>query len=144
MTVSPLGQTGMDIFTFDAPQRAIVAMVQTWLQNHPIMAWLVTHPLISTGILLSSLVLVRGLLGAIARLTERLWLTLLRAPMLFASWLFGAIVGLFRQPVVAAVPIELPSPKQRLADILDRLEALKQEQDELLQEVRTLLSTEQL
>ncbi|MDX2229641.1 MAG: hypothetical protein NW220_08385 [Leptolyngbyaceae cyanobacterium bins.349] len=134
----------MEIFSFDAPQRAIATLVQTWIQDHPIVAWSLTHPLLSGGGLLIAVVLVRGLLGAIARLTERIWLALLRAPVLLASWLLGAIANIFRQPVELPTLTEPPNPKQRLLDILDRLEALKQEQDALLQEVRAMLGTEQL
>jgi hypothetical protein len=90
------------------------------------------------------MILLRGLLGAIAQLTERVWVALLRAPMVLVSWILGAIVKVFRPSSMTSSPVELPSPEQRLADILDRLDALKREQDALLQEVRSMLGTEHL
>lgn len=129
------------IFTA-APQRAIVTTIQTWMEAHPLIAWLLTHPVISLGLVLVIVVLLRGLLGAIARLTEHIWIAVLRAPMQLASWLFGAVLRLFHQPVPPP-QVETPTQQQRLALLLDRLEALKQEQDELLREVRAVIELDE-
>jgi hypothetical protein len=42
-------------------------------------------------------------------------------------------------PVPALKPAIVQDPNQRLTDIVSRLEALRREQDELLQEVKTIL-----
>jgi hypothetical protein len=129
------------IFT-EAPQRAIVTTIQAWMQTHPTIAWILTHPLISLGLAFVVIVLLRGLLGAIARLTEHVWLVVLRAPMQLASWLFGVVLQVFYKPTPPP-QAETPTQQQRLAILLDRLDALKQEQDELLREVRTVIGVEE-
>ncbi|MDX2244665.1 MAG: hypothetical protein NW224_28660 [Leptolyngbyaceae cyanobacterium bins.302] len=129
------------IFT-EAPQRAIALTVQTWMQEHPIIAWSLTHPLISLGILLIAIVLLRGLLDAVARLTEWIWLAILRAPVFLVNRLFGVIFRLLnRSPDLTTA--EPPTQHQQLITILDKLEALKQEQDKLLNEVRAMLKADQ-
>lgn len=127
----------------EAPQRAIAAGIQSWLQEHPILAWVFTHPLISVGILLAGIVLFRGLLDAIARLTEHLWLTILQAPMHLVNWLIGVVIRPTNLESATTTSTDLPTRQQQLATILNRLEALKQEQDKLFNEVRTLLEVEQ-
>lgn len=135
------------------PQQALESTVQkwikmfelmtaTWMQDHPIAAWFLTHPIISLIGLLVMVVLLRGLLGAIAHLTERIWLAVLRLPVTIVTRSVSAVMSLVNRPAIAATLPEEPSPQKRLTLILDRLEALRREQDELLQEVRTMLSTE--
>ncbi len=125
----------------DALKDANVTMIQTWMQEHPVVAWCLGHPFWSAGLLLVSLVLLRGLFGAIARLTERIWIAILRAPVRLATWLLTTTTNLLtRSP--STPPVTPSSPEQRLLTILSRLEAMQQEQAALLQEIRTLVVTE--
>jgi hypothetical protein len=128
------------LFPFsDAPQQAVTSVLQTWMQDHPIVAWLLVHPLWSLLLLLVVVVLLRGLIGAIGRLTERIWIALLQAPMRLATWLLTSTTNrLTRTAPTAPSPLE-PTPQQRLIDIVTRLEAIQQEQDALLKEVREML-----
>jgi hypothetical protein len=69
---------------------------------------------------------------------------LLRSPVVLIGWLVAGIVLLVKAPF--SPKKQLPAAEtqqQRLAEILDRLDALKQEQDNLLQEAKQILSTKE-
>ncbi|NEQ23711.1 MAG: hypothetical protein F6K28_32130 [Microcoleus sp. SIO2G3] len=119
---------------------ALTQPIADWLQAHPIFAWGIDHPLLTLGLLLIVLLLLSGLLKAIARFTEQIWIWLLRSPLMLIQWLFAIALQWIRRK-----PLALPAvtPKQeRLTLILQKLETMRQEQDELLQEVRALLAAE--
>lgn len=78
-------------------QNAIYAMVQDWLSHHPVLGWGMTHPLWAIASLLLILFLAWGLLGAIARLMETLWIELLRTPLKLSRWGVVRLRNLFRQ-----------------------------------------------
>jgi hypothetical protein len=112
--------------------------LQAWLLEHPIVAWLVLHPLWGLSLLGVVLLLFAGLWSAIARLTEGFWLTLVRLPFQLITWLFVTTTGLLMRRWVKPAPTEA-SP-DRLVEIMTRLEALQTEQEDLLQEMRQLLA----
>ncbi|MBD3883036.1 hypothetical protein IFO70_14825 [Phormidium tenue FACHB-886] len=120
--------------------------IQDWLLAHPYGNWLLMHPLWAIGLVLIVLLLLSGLFGAIAQLTQRLWIALLQFPVLLTRWIF---VGTFQlgRAIFQLKPAPAPTAdtqQQRLAEILDRLEVLKQEQDELLQEVKQILAVKEI
>jgi hypothetical protein len=98
------------------------------------MYWIAVHPLYDLGLGLAVLFLLAGLLKAIARLTERLWLALLQSPLRLGKWLLSRLAQLFK---LRLAPEPVPD---RLPEILTRLEALRQEQDALLHEAHRLLA----
>jgi hypothetical protein len=100
-----------------------------WLKLHSPWSWLFAHPIALIGVILLALFLLSGLLSAIAQLTQRLWIGLLRSPWQLTRWIFGKGSQWVKRD---------PQP-DRLTIVLDRLESLKREEDELLQEVRSLL-----
>ncbi len=111
------------------------------MDGHPFWAWLVSHPFWSLGLVFVVLVLLRGLLGAIAHFVEQVWLAILRSPLVLSKWLLGLGTKSFHLAI--AEKREGDAKQQRLTEIVNRLEMLKQEQSELLQEVKTLLGSEQ-
>ena len=118
--------------------------IQDWLLAHPFGNWLLSHPLWAIGLVLIALLLLSGLFGAIAQLTQTLWIVLLRSPVVLIGWLVAGIVLLVKAPFSAKRQLPAAETKeQRLAEILDRLDALKQEQDTLLQEAKQILSTKE-
>lgn len=120
---------------------ATTAPFRDWLANHPIVFWLVTHPLWLLGSLLLLLFFLSGLLGAVSQLTQNLWLAILNFPVRLSQWIWSRTFGLVRAIALPSPPTSGSSPSQtRLTDILNRLDALQQEQDALLQELRTLLN----
>jgi hypothetical protein len=124
---------------------ALLAPIQDWLAQHPVFLWLATHPWWLLITILVILFLLSGLLRAVAGLTEKLWLGLLRLPILLVQWVWRGSLFLLRRPF-APKPLALQAsvtPPDRLTEVLDRLEALRQEQDELLKEVKSLLATDQ-
>lgn len=107
-----------------------------WLMAHPFLAWLVAHPLWALVLVGLGLLLLAGLWSAIARLTERFWLTLVRLPFQLMAWIFSGITGrLLRR----SAPTAETAP-DRLNAIVLRLENLQQEQALLLQEMHRLLA----
>lgn len=112
--------------------------LQVWLLDHPLLAWLVSHPVWAAIGLLFSLLLLWQCLAALSYLFRQFLIALLQAPLHLGRWLLGRIPWvvrlLTRQP-----PDPLPDPQTRLADILSRLDVLRQEQDTLLQEAKLLL-----
>jgi polyhydroxyalkanoate synthesis regulator phasin len=124
-------------------ETAITAPIQAWLADHPIPSWFITHPLWLIGSILLAILLFWGLLRAIARFTEQLWLVILQAPFRFTHWLFISLPKIIlRSPtqLPSASSAVLESRQAKLADILQRLEALRQEQDALMKEVQAILA----
>ena len=117
-------------------KRAVLEMSQDGLTRHSIAAWLISHPLWALGGLLVSFVLLSGLLRAIAQSTERLWMILLRAPLKFGRWSLTQLLRLLRLPITE--PDNNP-----LFEKVARLEQLQQEQQQLLQEIKTLMAQQQ-
>jgi hypothetical protein len=119
----------------DIISQSLTHPFQGWLADHPVLAWVANHPLWSIALFFVTLLLFWGLLGAIARLIQRFWMWLLQAPLKFLRWIFGSLFKAI--PVLKAE--EPQEREQRLMAALDRLEALQQEQELLMQEVKTML-----
>ena len=114
--------------------------VQSWLATHPVIAWIMTHPLWAIVLFFIALLLSWGLLGAIARLIQQAWFLILQAPLKLLRWIFNNLFKAFpRRSLKAEEPSVLEQREQRLLETLNRLEALRQEQEELMQEVKAIL-----
>ncbi|NJL45804.1 MAG: hypothetical protein HC922_08940 [Leptolyngbyaceae cyanobacterium SM2_3_12] len=122
----------------DATQSVLLKPVQTWLGEHPLVAWLVMHPLWALALVVAGVLLLAGLWSAIARLTEGFWLTLVRLPFRLGAWIFAATSGVLVKRWVKSP--RAPSNADRLGEILDRLDALQIEQEMLLAEMKQLLA----
>jgi len=121
---------------------AVGMSLQNWLNAHPLIHWVVDHPLWTVGLIVVTIFLFWGLLRAIARFIEQLWLIILRSPLFLFRWVLSMGTQTYQR--LAGAP-ELPTTavsgnQERLTEILNRLETLRQEQDELLKEVKTLLT----
>jgi hypothetical protein len=134
----------------DAMQRAVADVFQDWLVAHPVLGWEITHPLWSIGLGLLLLFLFWGLLNAIGRLTEHLWVALLRLPLQLGQWIAQHLFGFVKLPsrVLSSERLTLPpesmpqEQRKTLQDALLQLEQLQQEQVRLLQEIRQTLAKE--
>jgi Fe2+ transport system protein B len=113
---------------------AIIANVQTsaqaWIDAHPILAWILLHPLWSIGIAILVLWIAFSLLTAIVDATVQLISSILKLPL----------TG-FKRLLLPRRFVKSDS-SQQLMEVLDRLEALRQEQDDLLKQVKTMLASE--
>lgn len=139
---------------FDNSINAVTQPIQQWLNNHPFLHWLVTHPLMwliahplwLLGTILLILVGIVGLVNALGDLTRNLWISLFRLPLWIGRSLTAGLMALIERsgllnqlPRLALGNPQQPPPKIKLEKAIARLEALKQEQEELLQEVKSLL-----
>jgi fucose 4-O-acetylase-like acetyltransferase len=115
--------------------QSLLTPLQSWLIDHPIVAWMVAHPLWAIACCFVALLLCWGLLGALARLIQQGWLLLLQAPFNLLRFLFS---GLFRLRILVPVAPE-EAVQQKLLAALERLEILRQEEELLMQEVKTML-----
>jgi hypothetical protein len=126
-------------------QVAIAAMVQTWLAEHPIFAWIVSHPLKAGILLLVILLLVQGLFGAIAALFKNFWLSLLNLPYQLLRRLTMGGLSLVGQRAGNAKASKALEPKAiaqtRVAEILTELSTMQRQQEQLMREVEEILAT---
>ena len=152
----------------DAIQRAIASSVNEWLQAHPpvfrlvqMLIWASDRPIVSLIIFILVVAIALSLIKGIGRLFEIFGLSILKAPFKLVLGLTGFSLKslgkfggfFFKQLPVAnngetaaladatSQPIE-NDKQQRLAEISTRLEAIRQEQNELLQELTALIRSD--
>jgi hypothetical protein len=127
-------------------EHAIATYFAQWLTAHPYLAWTISHPLPSLGLLLLTFFSLSGLIKAIGRGFEQIWLFLLKTPfkllqpMFRLMWssierIFGHNNSSKEQVESKAMSITHPAQIER---IIDRLHSLNQEQEILLRELSTL------
>lgn len=135
-----------------------------WADAHPKIVWAINHPLISLGLTLLLILASWSLLRAVAQFTEKAWLAILEAPLQLGRFLLRvASLGLSQlgraiaqrlsfsnqsETPASTVPVlspELikPTRKQQLSELLTRLEALRQEENKLLQEVASIMASDE-
>ncbi|HEY9896488.1 MAG TPA: hypothetical protein V6D34_13950 [Candidatus Sericytochromatia bacterium] len=119
----------------------VATSMKAWMSEHPILSWIIAHPLWSIALLVVVLFLCWSLLGAIAQFTQQAWLALLQAPLKATQLLSrGAFQSLKRADVFSST--ELTSQKdvqERLSKIVSRLEVLQQEEEALIREMQSIL-----
>lgn len=127
---------------FDRLFNPILVPLQDWLDTHPFWNWLLTHPLWLVAAMILLLFLLAGLLGAIASLTEKIWLAILQAPVKLVQLIWWGTIALFKLPFTPKTTAakSLTGEPDRLTIILERLEEIRAEQDELMQEMRSILA----
>lgn len=123
-------------------QAVFGSAVDQWLDVHPVLAWFVHHPFVTAGLVLLLLLLLQGLFGAIARFSERFWLSLFQSPLKLGRWFFG--MGAKSLKFVASREPTASDRQTRLTAILDRLEVIRREQETLLQELKSLLARDNI
>ncbi|MBW4577524.1 MAG: hypothetical protein KME08_20005 [Aphanothece sp. CMT-3BRIN-NPC111] len=152
----------------DVIQTAIASSISEWLQTHPavlrlvqLLLWASNHPIWGLVMFIIVVAIAFSLIKALGRLLEILGLSILKAPFNFVLALIGfsfkslgTLGGSAFQQLPVAKNAEPPAlqdsnsqsiendKQQRLADISTRLEAIKQEQNELLQEVADLIKSD--
>jgi hypothetical protein len=119
----------------DGIQASINSSLNGWIDQHPQLVWLVNHPLQSFGIFLLGLFLFSGLLGAISRITEKFWLFILTYPFK----IFSNIWVLVSKSLKKDDNDQKTETQKRVAEILSRLESIRQEQTLLSQELESIL-----
>ncbi|AFY50181.1 hypothetical protein Nos7524_4422 [Nostoc sp. PCC 7524] len=158
--------------TSTAIQTVISASIHDWLVQHPIflrlvqiLDWGTNHPIISVIILLFGLTLIWSIIKAIMRLIETASWSILQVPLKLIQALIKvsflsfikvssfAIRKITHNEIIDTKVALLSTnylneskiaqdKQQRLAEISRRLEAIQQEQKELLQEAADLIADE--
>ncbi len=99
---------------------------------------MLSHPLWAIALLSLTLLLGSGLLRAIARLLEQLWLGLFRAPLSLGQWLLNFV---FRRSTQGGQASSHSGAQAKLQALLQRWEQLQTSQAALLAEFKQLLAT---
>lgn len=156
-------------FTSNAMQTAISNSVSEWLQAHPtilrlmqVLIWATNHPLVSLVIFIFVVAIAWSLIKALARLFEQASLSLLQAPLKLVQFLItvsakflGKFSGLASNQLainntgttvsqLSNSILEDKNKQQKLAEISTRLKAIQTEQNQLLQEIATILASDEL
>jgi len=108
--------------------------IDQWLAEHGWIRFLLSHPLVLLGLLLLALFLISGAWRALSRVSENLWIFMVGLPFQALGWFGLRGISLLKQRT---------QPRDRLTELLNRLDALRQEQDAVLKEVRSLLEHHQ-
>jgi hypothetical protein len=129
-------------------EHAIVSYFTQWLTAHSYLAWIISHPLPSLGLLLLAIFSLWGLLKAVGRGIEQIWLFLLTTPFKLLQPIFRLIWrsinrifghNKFKGEHLESKSMPNASP-ERIEQIVDRLQILSQEQEVLLVELSTLVN----
>ena len=127
-------------------ERAVGNYFTQWFAAHPYIAWLSAHPLASLGLCLLVIFSAWGLIKAIGREIEQIWLFLLTTPFKLLQpimrLMWRSIQRKFGHNTTKSDRLDsqltLAAPTERVTAIVDRLHALTQEQQELLHELADL------
>lgn len=144
----------------EAIKSAIDATVKDWIDSNPLIFWLVSHPLIGLVMVLLFIFIVLGFFQALGSFFAEGWLSILQIPGKFMQGVLSVgsksvsnLGGVAVNSLVSTTPgennysalqlrgVESNSleSQERLANILTRLEAIRQEQNQLLQEASAIL-----
>jgi len=148
--------------TSNALQSAIDGMFKNWSDSNPVLSWLISHPWwISLGMLVLFIWSLKKILQVLGNFLEKGLLLILQIPLKFmqgvvslgfksVSNLGGVVVNSLvskntkdkNNSVLQLRGVEPNSleSQERLANILTRLETIRQEQNQLLQEASAILS----
>ena len=130
-------------------ERAISNYFSQWLAQHFYLAWAIAHPLPSLMLLVVAIFTLSGLFKAIGRGFEQIWLFLLKTPFKLLQPIFRLMWSAIRRifgytnpstSSLSAKPTQIPTA-ERIDRIIDRLHTLTQEQESLLRELSTIMSS---
>ena len=121
-------------------QTSINSSLHSLIDNNPQLFWLTNHPLQALIIVLVGLVLFSGLIGAISHLTEKFWLLIITYPFKLISNGLRLISKSFQNDNKQRNIFTETENQKCIAAVLSRLEANRQEQNLLLQELESLLN----
>jgi hypothetical protein len=114
-------------------QEAIDSSLRDWLQGHWPLGWIVTNLWLSLLLILISIVLFWGLLGALGRGVQQGWILVLRSPLKLLSLLRPKTDGFFKN-------LRLPDREQRIELVMQQLATNQQQQARLLAELSVLVN----
>ncbi|MFB2923272.1 hypothetical protein [Aerosakkonema funiforme] len=139
--------------------------IRIWIDSHAILSsitkafvWGIYHPILSLILIIFSIFVLRRFIIALGQFLEQTFLFVLQAPGKFTKFLLGLFLtplsklnfnrNTIKQSEVNVLSLNPAIPatvsenkKERLTYILNRLEAIRDEQNQLLQEVTTILAS---
>lgn len=123
--------------------------LNTWIDSHPTISWTiksviwgVNHPIYSIIIILLTIFIIWQLIKTFGRVIEKGLLVTLTAPFKFIQSLFKSnFKPLAIFTANSASDLSLQPNKERLVKLLTRLEVIKQEQNDILQQITNLVSS---
>ncbi|WP_019506052.1 hypothetical protein [Pleurocapsa sp. PCC 7319] len=133
----------LDNYLVDKLGNSISTYLNSWLAQHPMIEWLVSHPVISliTGLIVAILVtrLLVTIYRAIANTIDRMWLWILRSPLLLVKFLIGwEAKSKSSSSNTTITNYEVISDSDQLAAIVARLDKIQQQQEQILQDIAQL------
>jgi hypothetical protein len=139
----------MDISMDISIEHAVANYFTNWLLAYPYLAWLISHPLPGLGLLLLTIFALGGLLKAIGRGFEQVWLFLLQTPFkllrpafrLIGRSIFQIFGRNHSSRSQVADPAILNGQPEQIDQILDRLQTLHHEQQDLVAKLATLIGS---
>lgn len=127
----------------DAFRQSLTTVGHGWIDAHPLLVWLLAHPLWGAALAIAVLSVGASLLGLVGSALQTLGRSLLTLPI----GLGRSLAQRLHRPDLAEVDRTFerlygdrfaPPPRDRLGHAIARLEALNREQAALLQEIQTL------
>ena len=116
---------------------AFQSLTNSWLEKHPLVFWLLQHPVISlTGLFLIVVLLFR-LFSALAQLLDKLWIWLLKLPILLIKFLLS-LRGKTLKTASINTEGELKLDTEKMGKIIEKLELIERQQQQIIQEIASL------
>jgi hypothetical protein len=113
--------------------RAINSSIREWLQSHWPWGWIVTNPGLSFLLLLISIVLFWGLLGALGRGVQQGWIWVLRSSLKLLGVMQIRPGGFWNK-------IRLSNREQQIETVIQQLVENQQQQAQLLAKLAELVA----
>jgi len=103
-----------------------------WTTQHPLVARAIEHPVLTAMVVFVILVLFVSLLQALGQLVVDVWLVVLRSPVRLVDWVWRGGKDLTTELLQG-------DKEKRKTEVLERLQELREEQQQLLEELKRLL-----
>ena len=116
---------------------AIKSFYYSWVENHPSIIWLLQHPIISLISILLIITLFFRLFFAIAQLLDRLWIWLLKSPILLLKSVLG-IKGKSSETISEITLKELTIEPEKIGQIIEQLETINRQQQQIIKDIALL------
>jgi DNA anti-recombination protein RmuC len=120
-------------------ESAISAYINKWIASHPTLFWIANHPIQTILIAILIIFLIPILLNVLANLVKQIGIFVLKSPFKLSNSLISTVKE--RKLLPTRTSENLNRSEQR-SKILGRLDAIKQEQEELLQELATIVKSD--
>ena len=116
---------------------AFQSIVNPWVAKHPLVMWLLQHPVISViGVLLAAVLLLR-LFSAIAFLLDKLWIWLLKSPVLLIKFLLRNKTTSVKKTTVITHQNSTIEP-EKISQIIQQLEKIDRQQQQIMKDIAIL------